>query len=91
MSISMTRNLDSMWRIVIPKETRDALDIPAHTPLEFWLDGNTVILKKYGCAICGGQEGLVDFKGQRVCETCRAELASVHTEPEATGHTDPAE
>ena len=45
--IGMTRNVDHLGRIVLPKELRDSLDLPAGTPLEISVEGDTILLRKH--------------------------------------------
>ncbi|PED05419.1 AbrB/MazE/SpoVT family DNA-binding domain-containing protein, partial [Bacillus pseudomycoides] len=46
-STGVTRKLDSLGRIVIPKELRRTLAIQEKTPLEIYVEGEKIILKKY--------------------------------------------
>ena len=46
-STGMTRSIDQLGRIVIPKELRRTLDIEVGDPLEIFVDGEQIILKKY--------------------------------------------
>lgn len=45
-------------------------------PLEIFVDGDNVILRKYepACLFCGETEGVVEYKGKLVCKKCREEL-----------------
>ncbi|MEY8351462.1 AbrB/MazE/SpoVT family DNA-binding domain-containing protein [Bacillus cereus] len=56
-STGVTRKLDPLGRIVIPMELRRTLEIEEKTPLEIYVDGEKIILKKYeaygACAITG--------------------------------------
>ncbi|MBO1583372.1 AbrB/MazE/SpoVT family DNA-binding domain-containing protein [Bacillus sp. XF8] len=56
-STGVTRKLDNLGRIVIPMELRRTLEIEEKTPLEIYVEGEKVILKKYevhgACAITG--------------------------------------
>ncbi|WP_026593279.1 AbrB/MazE/SpoVT family DNA-binding domain-containing protein [Bacillus sp. UNC437CL72CviS29] len=56
-STGVTRKLDNLGRIVIPMELRRTLEIEEKTPLEIYVDGEKIILKKYeahgACAITG--------------------------------------
>ncbi|MCI0768546.1 AbrB/MazE/SpoVT family DNA-binding domain-containing protein [Bacillus sp. TL12] len=56
-STGVTRNLDNLGRIVIPMELRRTLKIKEKTPLEIYVEGEKIILKKYKahgtCAITG--------------------------------------
>ncbi|HEK9104085.1 AbrB/MazE/SpoVT family DNA-binding domain-containing protein [Bacillus pfraonensis] len=46
-STGVTRKLDSLGRIVIPMELRRTLEIEEKTPLEIYVKGEKIILKKY--------------------------------------------
>ncbi|PDX97082.1 AbrB family transcriptional regulator [Bacillus pseudomycoides] len=56
-STGVTRKLDPLGRIVIPMELRRTLEIEEKTPLEIYVEGEKIILKKYeahgACAITG--------------------------------------
>lgn len=71
-STGIDRKVDELGRMVIPKELRDILGIDVKTPLEIFVDGETIILKKYnpGCTICGSMDDVEYFKGQRICREC---------------------
>ena len=70
------RNLDQLGRIVIPKETRKALDLNEGDPIEMFTDGDKIILKKYalGCHCCGNLEDLTDVLGLKICPKCLKEF-----------------
>lgn len=72
----IVRNLDNLGRVVIPKEMRKLLSIEVGDPVEIIKDKNTVVLKKYGnrCVFCDGDEGLVEFQENYVCEKCLSKL-----------------
>ncbi|MED2186908.1 AbrB/MazE/SpoVT family DNA-binding domain-containing protein [Bacillus wiedmannii] len=49
----ITRKVDALGRIVLPKELRDVLGIDINTKMEIYVNGDTVILKKYEpCGTC---------------------------------------
>lgn len=68
----IVRNLDSLGRVVIPKELRVTLHIDIKDGLEIFVDEKTVILKKYnpGCMICESMDGIKYFREQKVCREC---------------------
>ena len=75
-STGMVRKIDNLGRLVLPKETRDIMNLPEGTPMEFFIDGDSIILRKFqtGCTFCGSLDGLKEFGGQYVCEHCREVL-----------------
>jgi AbrB family transcriptional regulator, transcriptional pleiotropic regulator of transition state genes len=72
----IVRKVDELGRVVIPKELRRTMDIQEGDPLEIFVDGQNIMLRKYqpACHFCGGTEGAEHFKGKLVCANCRAEL-----------------
>ena len=71
-STGIVRKIDELGRIVIPKEFTRTLDIEVGDPLEIFVDGEEVILRKYepGCVFCGNVKYIVEFKGKKVCTNC---------------------
>ena len=54
-STGIVRKVDELGRIVLPIELRRTLDIAEKDALEIYVDGNSVVLKKYqpACVFCG--------------------------------------
>lgn len=75
-STGIVREVDSLGRIVFPMELRNMMMIATGDPLEIFVDGEKIVLKKYyaGCIFCGIGEGLTDIKGKKVCGACLAEI-----------------
>ena len=75
-STGIVRRLDELGRVVIPKELRKTLTIDVKDPLEIYVEGETIILKKYApaCIVCNETTNVVVYKGKNVCENCRKEL-----------------
>jgi len=73
---AITKKLDELGRLVIPKELRRAIGVKEGDTLKFELNGNTLILMKFesSCLFCGSSEDLVEFKGKHVCAECQAAL-----------------
>lgn len=77
-STGIVRRVDELGRIVLPKELRDTMGIPEKTPLEICVNGDDIILRKYGrsCVFCGGEDELFDFFDRPVCEKCVRKIAA---------------
>ena len=75
-SRGITRCIDELGRIVIPKEIRKKLDITPETPLEIHLEGNTITMQKdvSVCVFCGSEPADVNFKGKSICRACLNEI-----------------
>ncbi|MEI5913488.1 AbrB/MazE/SpoVT family DNA-binding domain-containing protein [Bacillus albus] len=56
-SIGVTRKLDGLGRIVIPKEIRSTFGIAENEPMELFVEDEKIILQKFksydGCTITG--------------------------------------
>lgn len=76
-STGIVRKVDELGRIVLPIELRRTLDIAEKDALEIYVDGNSVILKKYqpACVFCGDSREVKAFHGQNICANCQRELA----------------
>ncbi len=71
-STGIVRKLDQLGRIVIPKELRTTFDIKETDPIEIFVDGTDIVLRKYqkSCVFCGESDGLIEFGGKVVCADC---------------------
>lgn len=71
-STGIVRKMDRLGRIVLPIELRRTLGIEIRDPLEIYVDGESIMLRKYepACIICGENENLVDYKGRKICRDC---------------------
>lgn len=45
--LGVVRKIDGLGRLVIPKEMRKVLHIDIGTPIEFYVDGDGIMLKKH--------------------------------------------
>lgn len=73
----IVRQIDSLGRIVIPKELRRVMKITDEKDaMEIFTEGDTIILKKYEpcCMFCNEADDLVEFKGHSICKVCLSEL-----------------
>lgn len=72
----ISRCVDELGRIVIPKEMRTKLDITTETPLEIHLEGDNIVMKKDGiyCVFCGSDAAGSEFRGKKICDACYAEI-----------------
>jgi transcriptional pleiotropic regulator of transition state genes len=77
-STGIVRKVDELGRVVLPIELRRTLDIELRNPLEIYVEGDMVILKKYepACIFCGEAKDVIDFKGKIICGNCARELVA---------------
>ena len=78
----IVRKLDELGRVVIPKEIRNKLDIEEKDPIEIYLDGTAIILKKFesGCIFCNNSKELTAFKDKLVCQKCLSKLSEINSD-----------
>ena len=71
-STGIIRKVDELGRVVIPIELRNKFDIAEKDPIEIYVDGSSIVLKKYdGSVLCydrwtrlayqSDAVGLIDF------------------------------
>ncbi|AAK79903.1 transcriptional pleiotropic regulator of transition state genes [Clostridium acetobutylicum] len=75
-STGIVRKLDSLGRVVIPKELRRTFNIAEKDALEIYVDGEQIVLKKYNpaCVFCGEASDVINYKGKKICKKCLKEL-----------------
>ena len=75
-SLGIVRRVDELGRIVLPIELRRTLNIGEKDSLEIYVDGSSIMLKKYqpACIFCDGSKDITLFKGKNVCARCLREL-----------------
>lgn len=73
----MTRAVDEVGRIVLPKEIRESMDLKTKDELEISVEGDKIILRKFqpSCVLCGGNSGLILFNSNKLCANCIAKIA----------------
>ena len=75
-STGIVRKVDELGRIVLPIELRRTLDIAERDALEIYVDGSTVVLKKYHpcCIFCDSSRDLMVYKDKNICPKCLKDL-----------------
>ena len=68
----IVRPIDSLGRVVIPKELRKVFQIKNKDSMEIFVDHDMIILKKYepACVFCGETENLISYEGRMICSKC---------------------
>ena len=75
-STGIVRKVDELGRIVIPIEMRRTLGVDSHDPIEMFVDGESIIIRKYapGCVFCGNPKDNLVFNGKLVCQKCISDM-----------------
>lgn len=81
-STGIVRRVDELGRVVIPIELRNKFGITEKDPMEIYVDGSSIILKKYepNCVFCGSSKKLVEHEGKLVCEKCIEKIGKLKAE-----------
>lgn len=78
-STGIVRRVDELGRIVIPIELRNKLKIAEKDPIEIYVDGSSIILKKHeeSCIFCGSTKNLSEYKGKLICSKCLQNITKI--------------
>lgn len=78
-STGIVRQLDQLGRIVIPKELRTTFDLKEKDPVQIFVEGEDIILRKYqpACIFCNDATDIVVFEGKNICRSCLRKLRDV--------------
>ena len=75
-STGIVRPVDNLGRIVLPIELRRTMDIAEKDAIEIYVDGASIILRKYEptCIFCGDAKNITNYRGKNICPNCLKEL-----------------
>ena len=71
-STGIVRKVDELGRIVLPIELRRTLGIEEKDRIEIFVDGESIILRKYqpACIFCDNANDIINYKGKNICPDC---------------------
>lgn len=71
-STGIVRKVDELGRIVLPIELRRTLGIEEKDRIEIFVDGESIILRKYqpACIFCNNAKDIINYKGKNICPDC---------------------
>lgn len=83
-STGIVRKVDELGRVVIPIEIRNKFDIAEKDPIEIYVEGSSIILKKFepNCVFCGSSKDLVEYKDKLICSKCAESINDLVKEQE---------
>ncbi len=78
-STGIVRKLDSLGRIVLPKELRTSLNLKNRDSMEIFVDGKDIILRKYqpACIFCGSDKDTFEISGKILCRKCIEDIRKI--------------
>lgn len=81
-STGMFRKVDELGRVVIPIEIRNQFNIMEKDPIEIYVEGSKIILKKIEktCTFCNNSENLLSFNDKLICEECKEKISALNIE-----------
>lgn len=74
----ITRRVDDVGRVVIPRELLYTLGINTKDKMEMYVEGVYIVLKKYtaSCHFCGSLVVEHELHGKLICNICVVDLLS---------------
>ena len=81
-STGILRRVDELGRIVIPIEIRNQFHIVEREPIEVYVEGSSIILKKFEetCIFCDNKENLSKFNDKLICKECSEKISDLKFE-----------
>ena len=78
-STGIVRKVDELGRIVLPIELRRTLDIEEKDSLEIYMDGSSIVLKKFqpACIFCDSEKDIIEFRRKNICPRCFQEMGGL--------------
>lgn len=72
----IVRRVDELGRVVIPIEIRNKFGIAEKDPIEIFVDGSSIVLKKFepNCIFCGNTKNLINYKDKLICDKCSKKI-----------------
>lgn len=83
-STGIIRRMDELGRVVIPIEIRNQFNIVEKDPIEIYVDGSSIVLKKFepNCIFCGNTKKLLTYNDKLICESCSKKISKLQSEEE---------
>lgn len=81
-STGIVRRVDELGRVVIPIEIRNQFKIVEKDPIEIFVDGSAIVLKKFetNCVFCGNTKKLLTYNDKLICEKCAHKIGELGKE-----------
>ena len=79
-STGIIRRVDELGRVVIPIEIRNQFNIAEKDPIEIYVDGSSIILKKFepNCIFCGNTKDLYEYERKIICKKCSNKISKLN-------------
>lgn len=83
-STGIIRRVDELGRVVIPIEIRNQFNIAEKDPIEIYVEGSSIILKKFepNCIFCGNTKNLLNYHDKLICKNCSKKIGQLEENQE---------
>lgn len=83
-STGIIRRVDELGRVVIPIEIRNQFNILEKDPIEIYVDGSSIVLKKFeeNCIFCGSTKNLLAYNDKLICTNCSKKIGDLSSKQE---------
>lgn len=83
-STGIIRRVDELGRVVIPIEIRNQFNIVEKDPIEIYVQGGSIVLKKFepNCIFCGNNQDLLSYHDKLICTECANKIGALESEKE---------
>ena len=78
-STGIIRRVDELGRVVIPIEIRNQFNIVEKDPIEIYVEGSRIVLKKFepNCIFCGNTHDLLSYHDKLICKKCANQIGQL--------------
>jgi len=78
-STGIVRKVDELGRVVIPIEIRNQFNIAEKDPIEIYVDGSSIVLKKFeeNCIFCENTQELLKYNEKLICKKCSKKIGKL--------------
>jgi AbrB family transcriptional regulator, transcriptional pleiotropic regulator of transition state genes len=75
----IVRKLDTLGRIVLPMELRRTFELEVGDPVEIFVEGSDIVLRKYqpACIFCNDATDIVSVRGKNICRKCLDDIKTL--------------
>ena len=79
-STGIIRRMDELGRVVIPIEIRNQFNSVEKDPIEIYVEGSSIVLKKFepNCIFCGNTKNLLTYNDKLICENCSKKIGNLN-------------